>query len=69
MNTHIDAEKDDSENFQDAEQNEEKKIGTKKLKGTLGGKDIIQLKRNFIPRGLIPLEKLFDQMMLLKIQK
>ena len=27
----------------------------------LGGKDIIQLKRNFIPRSLIPLEKLFDQ--------
>ena len=30
------------------------------MKGTLGGKDIIQLKSNFIPRGLIPLEKLFD---------
>ena len=27
----------------------------------LGGKDIIQLKSNFIPRGLIPLEKIFDQ--------
>ena len=27
----------------------------------LSGKDIIQLKSNFIPRGLIPLEKLFDQ--------
>ena len=27
----------------------------------IGGKDIIQLKSNFIPRGLIPLEKLFDQ--------
>ena len=26
----------------------------------LGGKDIIQLKSNFIPIGLIPLEKLFD---------
>ena len=31
------------------------------MKGTLGGKDIIQLKNNFIPRGSIPLEKLFDQ--------
>ena len=31
------------------------------MKGNLGGKDIIQLKSNFIPRGLIPLEKLFDQ--------
>ena len=27
----------------------------------LGGKDIIQLHSNFIPRGLIPLEKNFDQ--------
>ena len=31
------------------------------MKGTLGGKDIIQLKSNFIPRGLISLKKLFDQ--------
>ena len=31
------------------------------LKNALGGKDIIQLNSNFIPRGLIPLEKLFDQ--------
>ena len=61
VNTHIDAENDNSENFQDAEENEEEKTSTKKLKGTLGGKDIIQLKSNFIPRGLIPLEKIFDQ--------
>lgn len=25
------------------------------------GRKILQLKRNFIPRGLVPLEKLFDQ--------
>ena len=25
----------------------------------IGGKDIIQLKGNYIPKGLIPLEKLF----------
>ena len=31
------------------------------MKGSLGGKDIVQLKSNNIPRGLIPLEKLFDQ--------
>ena len=31
------------------------------MKGTLGGKDIVQLKINFIPRGLIPLEFFFDQ--------
>ena len=36
-------------------------VNTGKLKGNLGGKDIIQLKSNFIPRGLIPLEKRFDQ--------
>ena len=27
----------------------------------IGGEDIIHLKSNFIPKGLIPLEKLFDQ--------
>ena len=27
----------------------------------IGRKDIIQLKSNYIPKGLIPLEKLFDQ--------
>ena len=32
-----------------------------KLKDYLGGRDIVQLKRNHIPRGLIPLESLFDQ--------
>ena len=31
------------------------------MKNSLGGKDIVQLKNNHIPRGLIPLEKLFDQ--------
>ena len=60
-NTHIDGENDNCENFQDAEESEEEKISTKKLKGTLGRKDIIQLKINFILRGLIPLEIFFDQ--------
>ena len=27
----------------------------------MGGKDIVQLKSNHIPRGLLPLESLFDQ--------
>ena len=27
----------------------------------IGGKDIIRIKSNFIPKGIIPLEKLFDQ--------
>ena len=61
VNTHIDGENDNCENFQDAEESEEEMINTEKLKGTLGGKDIIQLKSNFKPRGLIPLEKIFDQ--------
>ena len=61
MNTNIDGENDDCENFQDTEESEEEIINTEKLKGTLGGKDIIQLKSNFIPRGLIPLENIFDQ--------
>ena len=59
VNTHIDGENDNCENFQDAKESEEEMINTEKLKGTLGGKYIIQLKSNFIPRGLIPLEKLF----------
>ena len=61
VNTHIDVENDDNENFQGAEENEEENIGTEKLKGILGGKDIIQLKSNFIPRSFVPLEKNFDQ--------
>ena len=61
VNTHIDAENDNCENFQDAEEREEERSGIEKLKGTLGGKDIIQLKNNFIPRGLIPLDIFFDQ--------
>ena len=36
-------------------------MNDEKLKRTLGGKDNIQLKNNFIPRGLIPLEIFFDQ--------
>ena len=69
VNTHIDTENDDGENFQDDEDLDKEKESTKKLKGTLGGKDIIQLKNNFIPRGLIPLEKLFIRMMWLRIPK
>ena len=61
VNTHIDVENGNCENFQDAEESEEELINTEKLKGTLGGKDIIQLKSNFIPRGLIPVEKIFYQ--------
>ena len=41
VNTHIDGENDNCENFQDAEESEEEMINTEKLKGTLGGKDMI----------------------------
>ena len=61
VNTHIDTKNDNGESFQDDEEPKEEKDGAKKLKGTLGGKDIIQLKNNFIPRGLIPLEIFFYQ--------
>ena len=31
------------------------------MKGSLGGEDIVQLKSNHIPRGMIPLETNFEQ--------
>ena len=69
VNTHIDTENDNGESFQDDEEPEKEKDGTEKLKGTLGGKDIIQLKNNFIPIGLIALEKKLIKMMLLRTLK
>ena len=60
VNTLIDDESADSENLLDVEGNEEGIVETEKLRISLGGKDIVQLKSNHIPRGLIPLEKLFD---------
>ena len=59
VNTQIDSENDNFENFQNHEESEEEIAENKKLKKSPGGKDIVQLKRNHIPRGLIPLEKLF----------
>ena len=61
MNTPINTENDNDESIQDNEELEKEENGAENLKGTLGGKDIIQLKNNFIPRGLIPLEIFFDQ--------
>ena len=61
VNTHIDNKNDNFENFQDDEENEGEQDGNKNLKNKLGGKDLIQLKRNFIPRGMIPLKKFFYQ--------
>ena len=61
VNTPIDTKNENDESTQEDEELEEEGNSTEKLKGTLGGKDIIQLKNNFIPRGLIPLENIFDQ--------
>ena len=61
LNTQIDNKNDNFENFQDVEENEEETAENKKLKNTLGGKYAIQLKNNFIPRCLIPLENIFDK--------
>ena len=36
-------------------------LSNKKMKNSLGGEDIVQLKSNHIPRGLIPLENIFYQ--------
>ena len=38
-----------------------KTLNGKNWKNVIRGKDIIQLKRNYIPKGIITLEKLFDQ--------
>ena len=61
VNTHIDSENDNFENFQDHEESEEEIAENRKVKNSLGGRDIVQLKINHIPRGLIPLENLFYQ--------
>ena len=61
VNTQIENETVDSENFQDVDEDEEGVAETEKLKGSLRGKGIVQLKSNHIPRGLIPLENLFYQ--------
>ena len=61
VNTRIDEDDADFENFLDVEEEGEEATGAGKLKDSLGVRDIVQLKRNHIPRGLIPLESLFDQ--------
>ena len=61
VNTRIDEDDARSENFLDIEEEGEEAAGAGKLKDSLGGKDIVQLKSNHIPMGLIPLESLFDQ--------
>ena len=60
VNTQVENENGNDRTPEDDEEAESEE-DAKKLRKTLGGKDIIQLKNNFIPRGLIPLERLFDQ--------
>ena len=55
VNTRIDDESDDSENFLNVDGNEDGIPKMYKLKRSLGGKDIVQLKSNHIPQGMIPL--------------
>ena len=61
VNTQVESENDNCENFQDIEGYGEESAKGRKLKNSLGEKDIIPLKNKYIPRGLIPLENLFDQ--------
>ena len=61
VNTHIDEGGLDLENFLDVEEEGEEAVRTGTLKDSLGGRDIVQLKSNHIPRGLIPLKSIFDQ--------
>ena len=59
VNTQIDSENDNFENFQDAEESEEETAENRKVKNSVGGKHIVQLNINHIPRGVIHLDNLF----------
>ena len=61
VNTQVDNEINDLDNFQDDEESEERIVENMKYKKSLGGNDIAHMKGNHISRGLMPLEKLFDQ--------
>ena len=69
VNTHIEEGGIDPKNFLDVEEEEEEAVKTGKLKDSLGGRDIVQLKINHIPSILIPLESLFDQNYVAKVPK
>ena len=56
-NTQIDTENQNIENLHEDVQFNDEDVENKKLKNVIGGRDIIQLKSNYIPKGLIPLEK------------
>ena len=61
VNTQIDTENQNTKKFHESVQSDDEDVENKKLKYVIGGRDIIQLKINYIPKVLIPLEKLFDQ--------
>ena len=51
------------EDFEDHQidlETDEDELAGKTLKKKIGGQEIIQLKDNVLPRGLVPLERLFD---------
>ena len=61
VNKNIDIENKNSENFQDEEEIADENVEQKDLKNMIGGKEIIQLKGNYIPKGIIPLENCLNQ--------
>ena len=58
-----------SKNFQDNVQFPYEEVKQIFLKNMIGGKYVIQLESNYNPRGIIPLEKLFDQNYVVKDPK
>ena len=69
VNTQVDNENDNLENFQEVENSGEIIVENMKYKNSLGGEDIVHLKGNHIPRGLIPLENFLTKMMSLRIRR
>ena len=56
VNTQIDTENQNTKYFHQSVQSDDEDVENKKLKNVIRGKDIIQLKINYIPKRLIPLE-------------
>jgi hypothetical protein len=50
----------DEENFFDQEEDADMSPNVDSFLNQIVGKDIVQIKNNVIPKGLVPLEKIFD---------
>ena len=61
VNTQIDTKNQNTEKFHENVQSDDEDVQNRKMKNVIGGKDIINLKINYIPTGLIPLEIFFYQ--------